>query len=92
MAASSQMGDKPNPGQLFMRKTIRGFRPTPVTRRIAKSMLGRVVTVRVDAERVMEGVVTEVKMNKAKPTVLISGLEFGLDQILTAAPADISGT
>jgi hypothetical protein len=63
-----------------------------VIRRIAKSMLGRLVMVRIDSEHTLQGVVTEVKAAGGQPKVVVQGLEFNVDRVLMVVPPDMQPT
>jgi hypothetical protein len=64
--------------------------PTAVTvsRRIAKAMLGRAVTIRLDSGETVHGVVTHVLATGRKAKVVVRGLEYALAQVLTVAPPE----
>ena len=63
-----------------------------VSRRIAKSMLGRSVTLRVATGETVHGIVSAVLLQGAKPRVVVAGFEYDLGQILTVAPPDLPGS
>jgi hypothetical protein len=59
-----------------------------VTRRIAKSMLGRAVTIRLNNGETIHGIVTNVLAAGRKPKVVVGGLQYPMAQVLTAAPPE----
>src|SRR6476661_11062109 len=68
--------------------SLTGFRSgaTVVAGRIARSMLGRAVTIRLDSGDTIHGIVTNVLAAGRKPKVIVGGLEYPLANLLTAAP------
>lgn len=67
-------------------------RMTRVSRRIAKSMLGRAVSLRMSTGETVHGIVTSVLLQGAKPRVVVGGFEYELGQILTVAPPNLPGS
>ena len=59
-----------------------------VAARIAKSMLGRVVSIRLSSGDTIHGIVTEVLADARKPKVVVGGSEYLVAQVLIAAPPE----
>lgn len=55
--------------------------------RIAQSLIGRVVSLHVDAKTITHGVVTNVLNDTGIAQIVVQGNLFDLEQILTATPA-----
>lgn len=66
-------------------RKARGF--GTLRNRIAQSLVGRVVSLNVDAKTVTHGIVTNVLNDTGIPQIVVQGNLFDLDQILTATPA-----
>lgn len=60
-----------------------------VAGRIARSMLGRAVTIRLESGQTIHGIVTNVLAAGRKPKVIVGGLEYPLANLLTAAPPEM---
>ena len=58
-----------------------------VRRNIARGMIGRTVDLLVDAQTVAHGVVTGVMTEAGMPKLVVDGMNYDLNQILTATPA-----
>ena len=75
------------------------FNPTPsalsrgparfgaVRKNIARAMIGRTVDLLVDAQTIAHGVVTGVLTEAGMPKLVVGGMSYDLNQILTATPA-----
>jgi hypothetical protein len=61
---------------------------TQVAARIAKSMLGRAVSIRLGNGDTIHGIVTEVLADGRKPKVIVGGSEYLVAQVLIAAPPE----
>jgi hypothetical protein len=71
--------------------SLSGFRSgaAVVAGRIARSMLGRAVTIRLENGQTIHGIVTNVLAAGRKPKVIVGGLEYPLANLLTAAPPEM---
>jgi hypothetical protein len=58
-----------------------------VRKNIARAMVGRTVDLLVDAQTVAHGVVTGVLTEAGMPKLVVDGMSYDLNQILTATPA-----
>jgi hypothetical protein len=61
-----------------------------IARRIAKAMLGRAVTIRLESGGTLHGIVTEVLADRRKDKVVVAGSHYDLAQVLTASPPEIT--
>src|SRR5258705_11541934 len=70
---------------------LSGFRSgaAVVAGRIARSMLGRAVTIRLDSGDTIHGIATNVLAAGRKPKVIVGGLEYPLANLLTATPPEM---
>jgi hypothetical protein len=55
-------------------------------RRIAQSLEGRAVCLQVDARTIARGIVTRVMTETDIPKIVVEGMQYDLEQILTATP------
>ena len=91
-------GNQPSPAsKTFFPPKNSAFASSPyevevVARRIAKSMLGRAVTIRVAGGETIHGIVTDVLAGRRKPRIIVGGLEYPVTQVLTAAPPEVVTT
>ena len=58
-----------------------------IRKKIALSMIGRVVDLLQDAHTIAHGVVTGVFIESGTPKIVVDGARYGLNQILTVTPA-----
>ena len=58
-----------------------------VRKHIARAMIGQTVDLLVDARTVAHGVVTGVMTEAGMPKLVVDGMHYDLNQILTATPA-----
>lgn len=65
-------------------RKARGF--GSLRNRMAQSLVGRVVSLSVDAKTITHGVVTNVLNDTGIPQIVVQGNLFDLNQILTATP------
>jgi hypothetical protein len=65
---------------------------TPVMRRIARSLMGRVVSLRAGSGKTAHGIVTAVLIEGARPSVMVGGSQYCLEQVLTVTPLDLLET
>jgi hypothetical protein len=72
--------------------TVLSASSTAVIRRIARSMLGRDVSVRTGTGETIHGIATSVISEEGEPRVVVRNAAFALTQILTVSPAGLSGT
>jgi len=54
--------------------------------RIAQSLIGRAVSLNVDAKTITHGIVTNVLNEAGVPQIVVQGMLYNLDQILTSTP------
>lgn len=74
------------------RRAVRGGKSTAasrVARRIARSMLGRAVTLRSGTGETIHGIVTGILAQGGRPRLVVGGSEYELGQILTVAPQEL---
>ena len=77
------------------RRAVRGGKSTAasrVARRIARSMLGRAVTLRSGTGETIHGIVTGILAQGGQPRLVVGGAEYELGQILTVAPQELPTT
>lgn len=67
----------------------KAYRLSNLRDRIARSLVGRVVSLNVDAKTITHGVVTNVLNDTGVPRIVVQGGLFDLDQILIAGPVDL---
>jgi hypothetical protein len=72
----------------FLEGSPRNRRSTRVLGRIARSMIGREVSVRTSGNETVRGIVTTVLVEESGPKIMVQGTAYGLGQILTVAPPD----
>ena len=58
-----------------------------VRRNIARAMVGRTVDLLVDTGTIAHGVVTGVMTDAGTPKLVVGGMSYDLNQLLTATPA-----
>jgi len=87
------LGAQPASGRDLLRTgtSLSAFRSGAevVAGRIARSMLGRAVTIRLESGDTIHGIVTNVLAAGRKPKVIVGGLEYPLANLLTAAPPEM---
>ena len=54
--------------------------------RIARSLIGRAVSLHVDAKTITHGIVTGVLNESGAPQIVVQGMLYNLEQILTSTP------
>jgi hypothetical protein len=74
-----------NPARSTFRRGTTRF--NAVRKNIARAMVGRSVDLFVDAQTVAHGVVTGVLTEAGMPKLVVDGMRYDLNQILTATPA-----
>jgi hypothetical protein len=63
------------------------FRSGVVRKNIARAMVGRTVNLLVNAQTVAHGVVSGVLTEAGMPKLVVDGMRYDLNQILTATPS-----
>jgi len=61
-----------------------------VRKHIAKSLIGQTVELLVDAHTIVHGVVTAVMTDAGSPKLVVDGIGYDLNQILTATPSSVA--
>ena len=58
-----------------------------VRQRIAKALLGQAVSLMVNPKKITQGIVTNVLIEADIPEIVVEGMRYKFNQILTACPA-----
>ena len=58
--------------------------------KIANAMIGRAVDLLVSARRTRHGIVTAVDLASGVPKIIVAGLRYDLEQVLTVTPANMN--
>ena len=57
--------------------------------RIAQSLIGRAVSLHIDAQTITHGIVTGVLNDTGAPQIVVQGMLYNLEQILTSTPGSL---
>ena len=60
-----------------------------VRKHIARALVGQTVDLLVDAQTIVHGIVTGVMTEAGTPKLVVDGMRYDLNQILTAMPASL---